>query len=84
MQIDMGTKGKNLVHVRRANQGIMLTLPRSTGTSGDTTGTGGRGHAPSSGLTKASTMAAAGQDTAGTGAEVCPCAGFWLSLYILQ
>lgn len=72
MQIDMVTKGKSPVRVRRANPGIILMLPRSTGMSGDTTETGVRDPAPLRGPTRANTTAAAGQDTAGTGAEVSP------------
>lgn len=65
----MDTKGKSLVHVLRANPETIQMLPRSTGMSGDTTGTGGKGLAHLRGLIKASTTVAAVQDIVGTGAE---------------
>lgn len=72
MQIDMVTKGKSRVRVHRANPEIILTLPRSTGMSGDTTESGVRDPAPLRGPTRGNTTVAAGQDTAGIGAEVTP------------
>lgn len=70
MQIGIVTKGRSLVHVLRANPGTIQMLPRSTGMSGDTTGTDGKGLAHLRDLTKASTMVAAIRDIADTGADV--------------
>lgn len=65
----MVIRGKNPALDLRASLGITPMLPRSTGMKGDTIGTGVRGRAPLSVLTKASTTGAAAQDTAGTGAD---------------
>lgn len=65
----MVIKGKSPVLDLRASLGIIQMLPRNTGTSGDITGTGGRGRAPLRGPIRASTTVAVAQDTAGTGAD---------------
>lgn len=69
MQIDTVTKGKSLAPVLRANPGTTQMLPRNTGTSEDTTGTGERDLARLKGRIKESTTVAVAQDTADTGAD---------------
>lgn len=65
----MVTKGKSLVLDLRASLGITQMLPRNTGMKGDIIGTGAKDLAPLRGPIKASTMVAAAQDMAGTGAD---------------
>lgn len=72
MRTDTATRGKNPGHVLKANPGIILTLPRNTGTTGGTTGTGASGPAPSRDPTKGNITAAAARGTADTGAELGP------------
>lgn len=66
----MVIKGKNPVRDLRANLGITQMLPRNTGTKGDIIGTGVNDLVLLRDPTKASTTAAVGQDTAGTGADL--------------